>query len=288
MKPASGGLISLLNSLNTFLMADLFTITTRTATYRWTNADGDLIVGANTFTAPTDQGGQPLIERGAIESVVGLETDTMDLTLWQGDTAQLLGIPLAQAAQNGVFDGARIKVERLVMSTWGDTSLGALLLFEGVVGGVDIYSTRIDLKVKADLDRLNIPMPRTLIMPGCSNTFGDANCGKSLPALTVTVTATGTPTTTSVPSARGEASGYFNLGVIQMTSGPAAGSRRSIAAFSGGTFTPSVPFTVAPNAGDTFTAYPGCDRSFATCGSKYSNQSAYRGAPFVPPPETVR
>lgn len=288
MKSASGPMIALLNSGDRFLMAQLYTLTTRAATYRWTGGETDLVVSGNTFTSSVDQGGQPLITRGPIRNAAGLEVDVLEVTLYQGDTAQLTGLPLAQAACNGTFDGARLKVERLIMPSWGDTSAGALLEFEGVVAGVDISSTKVVLHVKSDLERLNLPCPQTVIMPACPNSFGDPNCGKNLAALTVTGTATGTPTTTSVPSARAEAAGYFNLGVLQMTSGPASGARRGIAGFSGGTFTLAIPLPAAPAAGDTFTAYPGCDRSLGSCGTKWANQSAFRGAPFVPPPETAR
>lgn len=288
MKPVSGGLIAFLNSATQLYMADLYTLTTRSGTFRWTSADTNLTLSGNTWTAATEQGTQPLIKRGTIRCVAGLETDVLDVDLYQGDYAQMLGVSLALAAANGTFDGARVRVERVIMAAWGDTSNGSLCLFEGVVAGVDISSAVVTLHVKSDLDALNRMMPRTLIMPGCANAFGDANCGKSLAALTVTGTATGSPTVYTVPSARAEAAGYFNLGVIQMTSGPAAGARRSITGFSGGLFTVGIPFPAAPQAGDTFSAYPGCDRTFGTCGTKWANQGAFRGAPFVPVPEAAR
>lgn len=88
MKAASGALIALLNSGNTFLMADLYTVTLWDGTvYRWTDADTDITFGGNVFHAAADQGSSvPLIERGTTRCVVGLEVDTLDLTLRCGQT----------------------------------------------------------------------------------------------------------------------------------------------------------------------------------------------------------
>jgi uncharacterized phage protein (TIGR02218 family) len=144
------------------------------------------------------------------------------------------------------------------------------------------------LHVKSDLERLAQPWPRVVFQPGCANAFGDAGCGIDLGPLTVTATVTGTPSTTSIPSSLAQPSGYFAMGTLTMTSGAASGARRTVSAFSGGTLTLSTPLPIAPTAGDTFTVTPGCDRSFATCGTKWANQNRYRGCPWVPPPETTR
>lgn len=287
MKSASGALIALLNTGSVFNMGDLWTITLRSGTVlRWTNVDTDLSMSGNTWTASTDQGGQPLIRRGPIRCVRGLEVDTLDVTLLTGGSGLLSGIQLPLAAHNGAFDGARVKVERVVMPTWGDTSGGSLTLFEGEVAGVDPASAQTVLHVKSDLERHNIQMPHTLMMPGCANSFGDPACGIVLSTLTSTGTA-GAGTNASQVTGVAGADNYYNLGVITMTSGPAAGSRRSIKSFVGGVVVPAVPFPVAPGAGDTFSIYPGCARTQAACAG-WGNSNRFRGCPYVPRPETTR
>lgn len=288
MKSASGSLIALLNNGGVFLMADLWTISLRGGTtLRWTNVDTDLVMGGNTFTAATDQGGQPLIQRGGIRCARGLEVDQLDVTLLTGGSAKLAGIQLPLDAHNGGFDGARVKVERVVMPTWGDTSAGALTLFEGEVAGVDPATAKTVLHVKSDLEKHNIQMPHTLFMPSCANAFGDPGCGINTATITDTGTAGTGTNATQVNVGGARADGYYNLGVIQMTSGAAAGSRRSVKAFVGGVVTPAVPFPVAPGPGDTFSIYPGCARTFAAC-QVYSNTTRFRGCPYVPVPETTR
>lgn len=285
MKTASGGLIALLNSGAPFFMADLVTISMVDSTVlRWTGADTDLVSDGNTFSS---QG--PLIKRTGTRVVRGLEVDTLTLTLLAGESTQILGIPLPLAAHNGAFDGATVTLERVFMPTWGDTSLGSIVMFEGNVAAVDPTPTDVRLVAKSELEKLNQPIPRNLFMPKCNHALYGAGCGVVKATYQVTGTATGTPTTTSIPSARGEAADYFRLGVLVMTSGQAAGSRRAVKAFSGGTFTPDIPLPVAPAAGDTFTVFPGCDHSTGAQGcTKFANLNRFRGYPFVPRPETAR
>jgi uncharacterized phage protein (TIGR02218 family) len=291
MKPASGSLTALLNSSTAFLMADLLTVSFFDgSTLRLTDADMNLVVGGNTFKTNTDQGTvEPIFKRGKTRCVVGLEVDTLDVTLLCGQTVQVGGISMTRAAMNGVFDGARVKLERVFMPTWGDTSPGTVILFEGAVAGVDPSSTEIRLVVKSELDKLNVAMPRNVFMPACGHVLYGPGCGVVKAAYTVTGTVGAGATTTSVPSNRAEAADYFRLGVMVFTSGPCAGSRRAVRAYSGGTFTPVVPLPAAPANENTFSVAPGCDHSTGAQGcAKFANLNRFRGFPYVPRPETAR
>ena len=288
MKYASAGLIALLNGNNTFLMADLYTLSLRSGTIlHWNQADTDLTLAAQLFTASTDQGTQPLLQRGAIRMAKGLEVGTMDLDLLCGGSAQISGISLPLYAHNGGFDGCRVKVERVFMPTWGDTSNGSTILFEGNVAGVDPSSTLVTLHVKDDRERLTNTFPHALFMAGCSNTFGDPNCGKNLAALTDAGTAGSGTNINQVNVGTGHVDGYYNLGVLAMTSGAASGSRRAVKSYLSGIAVLTMPLPSAAAPGDTFTIYPGCARSQAACGV-WANQGRFRGYPYVPPPETTR
>ena len=214
----------------------------------------------------------------AIQAIAGVGTCQIDTR-----------VPLVKAAVNGIFDGARVKLERVFMPTWGDTGPGSVVLFEGNVAACDPSSTAVKLTIKSELERLNTVLPRYLYQPACGHVLYGAGCGISRAAWTVSGTVLAGATTTTLPSARGEATGYFNLGVLVMTSGAAMGSRRSVRAFSGGAFTLALPLPVAPAPGDTFTVYPGCDHSLGASGcARFSNQNRYRGFPNVPRSETAR
>jgi hypothetical protein len=41
-----------------------------------------------------------------------------------------------------------------------------------------------------------------------------------------------------------------------------------------------------PAPGDTFIAYPGCDKTQSTCSGKFSNLVNFGGSPYIPVPET--
>jgi len=72
-----------------------------------------------------------------------------------------------------------------------------------------------------------------------------------------------------------------------MTGGLNATFQRTIKSWDGAatlSVTPPFPFAVA--AGDTFTAYPGCDKLAATC-ALFANSANFGGQPNIPPPETA-
>lgn len=288
MKAASGQLVTLLGASTGFLMAELYTFTLRDATvYRWTSHGLDLTIGGNTFLSAVANG-VPSIRHGAIREVAGLEVDTLEVTIERGDSILFGGIPFPLAMVAGAFDGATLLLERVFMPTWGDVSPGTVVRFVGNVSTVKPSSTRVVLQVKSDLERLNAPMPRDVYTPQCVHAVYDAGCTLSRATFTVTGTATGVPTTTTVPSALAQATGYFALGVITMTSGAAVGQKRAVKTFAGGLLTLTLPFTAAPAAGDTFTVYPGCDKLQATCSGKFSNLTHFTAFPYIPRPETAR
>jgi hypothetical protein len=55
---------------------------------------------------------------------VGLVADPIKVTLFPGADALLGGVSWQAAAQRGLFDGARVSVDKLIMPAPGDTSLG--------------------------------------------------------------------------------------------------------------------------------------------------------------------
>ncbi|WP_445364892.1 DUF2163 domain-containing protein (plasmid) [Microbulbifer sp. ANSA001] len=280
MRNASAQLIALLNGSNTLLVADLYTVTLVTGEiYRWSSSDTDLPLDGQTFL-----GSGPIIERDKIRLKVGLEVDVLDVTLKVDDSMHILGRTIPAAATNGAFDGARVKVQRVFMPTWGDTSPGALLMFEGEVAAVDPSGNQVKLTVKSELDKLNQPMPRTLLKPGCANHIYDSGCGLSRSSLTVTSTVVSGSTRQVVKGSISKPDKYFDLGVLAITSGPAAGSRRAVRSYAGGDFVLSMPLSAIPQPGDSYTVYPGCYGTKAACAAK-GNEGRFRGYPYVPVPE---
>jgi Uncharacterized conserved protein (DUF2163)/Phage conserved hypothetical protein BR0599 len=82
--------------------------------------------------------------------------------------------------------------------------------------------------------------------------------------------------------------GYFDQGYIQFLTGPNAGATASVDQYLGaGTIVLRRPLNFAPTTGDTFTIYPGCDKSLTTCTFKFNNLINFGGFSFVPSPETA-
>lgn len=279
MKSASAGLIALLSS-NEFKLADLYTITLSTGSVlRYTSADIKIVYGGNTFLPVP-------IERSRIRTVIGVEVDTLDIRVYPTPAMLVNGNPFLQSIYSGAFDGALVMLERAFMATWGDTSPGCLHLFEGNVSDTDVDGFMVSIKVRSLLELLNIKMPRNVYQASCCNSLYDTACGANRATYAINGTATG-GSITSVNSGLGQAAGYFDQGVIKFLTGPNAGVSRTVKSFAGGVFQLSVPLALPAASGHTFTAWPGCDKTLATCSSKFSNAAKYRGFPWIPVPETA-
>lgn len=272
---------------NVSFRADLLTITLRGGTvYRWTTSDIPLTVSGQTYGAFGS--GAPLVKRGPFRQSARLSVDTLDLTLI-GNGYTIGGLSLALAGVRGVFDGARVQVDHLVMPSPGDVSLGPITSwFEGRVAGVQPEGPNLVLRIKSELEALNTLLPRFLVQASCGNHVYDSNCGANKVGFTFAGTVSSSTSKTIVASGvgiTGKAAGYFDLGVIVFTSGALLGMRCAVASFASPTLTLALPLATLPANGDAFTVYPGCDRTKARCSAIFANLTRYRGFPHVPAPE---
>jgi hypothetical protein len=77
-------------------------------------------------------------------------------------------------------------------------------------------------------------------------------------------------------------SGYFDYGLMTMTSGLSSGFAMEVKSYAPGQIVLQLPFPYALEVGDTYSLTAGCDRSFTTCRDRFSNQLNFRGEPYVP------
>jgi len=282
MKTASAGLIALLAAQNQFVCADLYTFTLADGTIvRYTSADINLVV--NTFTF--DSAG-PKFTRESTRSGIGLEVDSLGVTITPKSTDLLQGLPWLQAALNGSLDGARVLVEKFISDAWTNTAVGALHQFSGMVSDVEVSRVEIKLTISADTELLAVQMPRNVIMAGCIHSLFDAGCGLVKATFSANSTCASGSTVSSINCGLAQASGYFTLGTILFTGGPNAGLKRTVRAYTPGVITPLMPLPYTPGVGDAFTATAGCDKMQATCLGKFNNLANFKGFPYVPVPET--
>lgn len=283
MRAASEKLIALLDA-NQFVMADLYTITTvQNDVYRYTNYDFDLIVGGELYRSDG-----PIISRDGITLSLGVEVDNLSITIDVTDEETFESLRIVQAFHNGQMDGARFKLERIFIdaSTPTDTSAGTIKLFEGRIIEPEFDRNTIQASVASDLDELNVQMPRNLYQPSCSNTLFDHACGLNRENYALETTIAAGSTASRILCDINQPQGWFTQGVIEFLEGGNKGLKRTIRLHELDVLLLTLPLLEYPEVGQRIKVYPGCDKRLETCQNRLNNFARFRGAPFIPIPET--
>ncbi|MDC4422570.1 DUF2163 domain-containing protein [Acinetobacter baumannii] len=283
MRQASPQLIALLDA-DHFIMADLYTITTiQGIEYRYTSYDVNLMVQGKEFRADG-----PIISREGISLSLGIEVDNLSITIETNESTKFGDVPIAQAFHNGILDGARFKLERIFMdmNTPTDTSAGTLVLFEGRIVEPELNRYEINASVVSDVDNLKLQMPRNLYTPGCLNTLFDSACGLLSADFAVNTTVGTNSTPNRILCDLSQPQGWFTQGVVEFLEGANIGIKRTVSLHEAGSLILTLPLLKMPEIGEAIRVYPGCDKRLDTCTNRFNNRARFRGAPFVPVPET--
>jgi hypothetical protein len=252
-----------------------------------------------------------LSSKSQVHFKVGLDTDqyvlvvaprSVDLVTGASFPDKIGSVPFLQAASAGAFAAADVQVDEAYfgsLPTWpmpagGATPVGCRTIFRGVVGEVDTDNT-IAVFTFNDYRSLlqQIQMPRRQFQAQCRhNLFGPGCNASGLSRATYAKNGVvGAGSTQAIiigvnlPVPGG--SGTYNLGSIQITSGPNSGFWRTITNWDGAnTITVLNPFPFPFVAGDTFSIAPGCNWLMTTC-ALFNNLNNYGGQPFIPPPEVT-
>ncbi len=292
MKNVSPALLALIFSRKC-RVADLYTFTLADGTiYRATTADIDITFDGNVYSCGGRTGAlfQREGEGSEINWRVGLEVDTLQFTILPRE-GTIGGVDFRVAARIGMFDFADVLLTRAFMPEFGDVSEGVVTLFNGLVGDIEPGGrSQLVFTVNSYTDLLNVNMPRNTYQPACVNTLYDEACTVIKATKGVNSAVESGSTITAVNAVLAAATGYFDRGSVTFTSGQNNGVARSIKAYTQGSpsafsLIPPLPFT--PQAADTFTIYPGCDKTMTTCQQKFDNLENFRGFPFIPVPETA-
>ncbi|WP_284088561.1 DUF2163 domain-containing protein [Acinetobacter pittii] len=283
MRQASPQLIALLDA-SQFVMADLYTITTiQGIEYCYTSYDFSLIVNGKEFKAKG-----PIISREGISLSLGIEVDSLSITIETNENTKFGDVPVAQAFHNGILDGARFKLERVFMDmhTPTDTSAGTLVLFEGRIVEPELDRYVINASVVSDVDNLKLQMPRNLYTPGCLNTLFDSACGLQSADFSANTTIGTNSTPNRIICDLSQPQGWFTQGVVEFLEGVNIGIKRTVRLHESGALLLTLPLLEMPEIGEAIRVYSGCDKRLDTCTNRFNNRSRFRGAPFVPVPET--
>lgn len=283
MKQASAALRDLLLS-DQFHMADLYTFTLLSgAVLRYTTADRDITWSGQVFTCRG-----PRINRSRAVWKTGLDVDDMSITVTPRASDLVDGLAFVDAIRAGVFDDARVLVERAFMAEYAYVSTGTVVIFTGRMGEIKADRLPIEMTINSDLVLLDTKMPRNIYQAGCSHVLYDAGCAltKADWASAGTILA-GSTAKALLVGGTGKADHYFDQGSLIFTSGVNAGAVRNVKAWLSGAASISPPLPSAPAPGDTLTLYAGCDRTKETCVARFNNRLNFDGEPCIPVAETA-
>lgn len=283
---ASPALTSLLRSSARLQQADLYTITLPSGTsFLWTSHDQAVSVDGLTWTTGID------IDRGDMNFIVGVEAQTMDMTITASETGTINGVPVLPFILNGGLDGARVTLHKAFRQELGQAAwVGRIEQFSGRVSDMESAGGgQISIKVLSELELFNLPLPPNVYQPQCRNTLYDVNCGvmRTSQTWSAVVGSASDALRLTFGHSMPQAAGWFDLGAVQFVTGANAGVRRTVRKHTTTQLTVMQPWPAAVAAGDAFQVYRGCDLTMATCRDRFNNLSNFRGHPFIPPPETI-
>lgn len=233
----------------------------------------------------------------------GLDVDTWNVTLAPRATDEITGaafpdkigtVPFVQACAQGALDGALVYVDRAYLAAWPQpwtqkvTPVGILRMFVGKPATVDIGDITVAIVLNDIRQILQTQMPIGVFQAECRHTLFDAGCTLLASSFAVAGSCIGGSTRAVLKSAVAApaGSGTYTLGKIVMTSGANSGYSRTVRQWVAGSLSllNPLPFDVIP--GDTFNAYPGCDRQQATC-TAFANLVNFGGESYIPAAETA-
>ena len=115
--------------------------------------------------------------------------------------------------------------------------------------------------------------------PGCNKNYAGVITNVNAAALVGS-------TVTTIYNTLKYASGYFNGGTLQFTSGANAGQSRAVSSWQTGAAYLSSGFSAAPAVGDSFTITASSSNTSGSCTGN-ANTAHFGGMPYVPVPESA-
>lgn len=263
-------------ALNTHLNQEVTTLATcwkatleNGTIYGFTSNISDLVISGVTYSASS--GCTPT----AIASNSDLAVDNLDVIGFL-DSAQITDADI----QAGLWDFAAIEIFQV---NYLDLTMDRLRLRSGRLGEIKTSRQQFIAELRGIAQQLQQNLGQ-VYSASCRADLGDARCKVNLAAITVTGSVTiATSSQVFTDSARTEADGYFDNGLMTFTSGGNIGLSMEIKTFIADVFTMQLPFPYAIALTDTYSAYPGCKKRFIEdCKTKFANAVNFRGEPHVP------
>jgi uncharacterized phage protein (TIGR02218 family) len=239
-------------------------------------------------------------QRGKVtsEASFGLHSNSMSLTVLSPATLLFLSssVSYMAAALAGLFDAALVQVFTAYwpLNAQPNPYLASLGVENKFVGYIlpdgQIGRSKIEFSVADPLLILNQKTPPNIIQASCRHTLYNPNCTLSASSFASSNTVGAGSTTQSITTGTvlGNSPPYYSQGFITFTSGQNSGLTYSIKSQGSTSNILLASKTLLPvTIGDSFTIYAGCDKTTATCNSRFNNLIHFGGQPFVPNPEVA-
>ncbi len=248
------------------------------APFGFTDHDRDIEFGGLVYSATSG------LEAGALETSLGFAIGGGEVT------GALASAALTESdLAGGRHDGATLEIWRV---DWSDPR-SRLLLDVGTVGAVRRSEFAFNAEVRSLAHEFDQPRGR-LYQAGCDADLGDARCRVDLASplfrAACSIVATDGRLEMTIDAA-GFADGWFTGGAAQFVSGANAGLRASVkthrAVATGAVVSLWTAMAAALAPGDALVLTAGCDKSFATCRTKFANGDNFRGCPHMPGNDVV-
>jgi uncharacterized phage protein (TIGR02218 family) len=299
MKAASPSLIAYLAQNDQHLYADLFSFVLADGTVlSFTDKDIPLTVDGTLYRAD-----QVRFDGMRYKVAVGLDVDEQTIALAYGPNDLVDGVSWGQALRTGVLDGCYLRRSRAFYDAWNLPPVGVVPLFAGRVSTVDqVGRVEAQVRIKSTPLLLDTLMPRNTYQTGCIHGLFDVGCGLAKASYAMTWSVASGPTSGTIPVPSGtpplpaalagntEGLGIFVQGTILFTSGANEGVYRTIKGISAAVefgLDLVYPLETPPAPGDSFTIWPGCDKTALTCTARFANLGRFRGFPYTPAAETA-
>ena len=177
----------------------------------------------------------------------------------------------------GRYDGAAVQIG---LVDW--ESLERHVIYRGTIGTVAEEAgafTATLVSRKAELQR--DPVPRT--SPSCRAVFAGPGCNLSPARFGRLARIVAFDPATNAVALSGTASlTEFVGGHLRWLDGPLAGITTGVVAVQGQTLVLDTPIDFPPPAGSAVLLREGCDRTLATCATRFGNAINFQGEPFLP------
>lgn len=216
-------------------------------------------------------------KRSAVESTDSYQIDNMTVEgILNSDHIN------AGDVRKGLFDYAEVSVFLL---NYKDLTMGAIMLRTGWMGEVTVNQKGTFTTEVRGLTQALHTVFGDVYESSCDADLGDSRCKVNLAAIT------GPATVTHVTNSRifravgiDAADGIFNYGGLKFTSGGNNGLLMEVKNYtqSNAQFEMFLSFPFPVQIGDTFTVYPGCNKTVEQCYLKFNNVVNFRGEPFIP------